>query len=112
MFAAGVDRCRGVFGILTLLAPVGSAATGGVWFVSAEFYVVGILYLFVASGNDEASVAADGIVGLVPLQLMIAYEPLLIVPVGFVEGACCVEFVAPYECLLLRIGAENGGAEA
>ena len=99
MLTACVDRCRGVLGIFTLLPPVGAAtAWAAILQGIVKLYVVGVLHLLVACGDNEASVSAYGVVGLVPLQFVVAHKPSLIVPVGFVEWTFGIELVAPYEC--------------
>ena len=65
--------------------------------VRAAGNVIGIGPVFAASFYDEQAVLTFGVPGLVPLELVVANETVLIDPIGGIGWAVVVEFVGPDE---------------
>lgn len=86
--AAGVYRRGGIFGVGSLLVPVGAI---GVVFSTRASLAAGL------DGKD--AVAARRVVSLVVLGFVVALEALLIAPAARVGTAVGREFVAPYEAV-------------
>lgn len=90
IFAAGVYRRGGIFGVWRLLVPV--LAVGVVFGAGASL---------AASLDGEDAVAAEGVVTLVVLCLVVAFEALLVSPAAGIGTPVRGELVAPDEAVAL-----------
>ena len=88
--AAGVYRRGGIFGVWRLLVPV--LAVGVVFGAGASL---------AASLDGEDAVAAEGVVTLVVLCLVVAFEALLVSPAAGIGTPVRGELVAPDEAVAL-----------
>lgn len=88
--AAGVYRRGGIFGVWRLLVPVPAV---GVVFGAGASLSAGL--------NGEDAVAAEGVVALVVLCLVVAFEALLVSPAAGIGTSVRGELVAPDEAVAL-----------
>ena len=84
---AALETGTGVLGVLAVALPV------------AAVRLVGrILYTFAAACDLEYASADEGVVRLVPLKFLIAYESVFKLPASGVGRTRSVELVMPDEC--------------
>ncbi len=88
---------RGELGLGPLAPPV--AALG---------VVEGVDHRLAPPGDDQTSVLHGSVVGLIPLQLAVAHEPLLVGPVGG-RAAGLIELVGPHQLVARILGRRSTG---